>query len=101
MGRYIRKKKKFTSYQKAATQRNWCIYVLNGMIGLCAVFHRFGVDQEKVERLAKTLNSFRYTIDWTWEKHKLTLREEAEAAEAGKAPPEVAKVVELSKRRRA
>lgn len=93
-GIYERKKKsKFTLKQKVATGRNWCHYVLHGMIGLVSVFERYGVEKEKCDRLRKTLFSFEWNIEKTW----MDKKEEIDKME--EAPPEVAEVIELKRRR--
>lgn len=93
-GIYLRKKKsRFTESQKVATGRNWCLYVLKGMIGLCAVFDRYGIDKEKVDKLRKTLASFEWVIEKEWMDKKDKIAAQYEA------PPEVAEVIELKRRR--
>ena len=91
-GIYKRKpKSRFTQLQKIATGRNWCIYVLKGMIGLCTVFDRYGVDKKRVESLRKTLASFEWVIEKAWMDKKDQVLHEA--------PPEVDNVIELKRRR--
>ena len=93
-GIYPRKKKsRFTESQKVATGRNWCLYVLKGMIGLTSVFSRYGVEQEKVDRLRKTLESFEWSIEKAW------MDKKDEIAKLYVEPEEVGKVIELKRRR--
>jgi len=63
------------------------------MIGLCKVFDRYGIDPAKVDKLRKQLESFEWVIDKEWmdQKDRISMTFEA--------PPEVAEVIELKRKR--
>lgn len=75
------RRNKFTRYQKLATERNWCIYVLRGMMGLLVVFKRFGVKPSAIKRLDDALNSFYWTIEATYLSEKDALDKKIAAEE--------------------
>lgn len=80
-----KKQSKFTRCQKLATERNWCIYVWRGMIGLLVVFRRFGVSKAAVDKLEMALNSFYWSIDMTYQIQKdKVLAEDDEETPRGK-----------------
>lgn len=55
-----------TELRRLARERNWCLYMLDGMAGLVDVIARFTGESTSIIQLRRAIRSVRITVEHTY-----------------------------------
>ena len=55
-----------TELRRLARERNWCMYMLDGMVALVDVIARFTGEQTALIQLRRSIRSVRQTVEYTY-----------------------------------